>query len=48
VGARVAVQQQDGRAGAAVAYPQLRLADIDALQRKAFEHGPLSTGNIPR
>jgi hypothetical protein len=38
VGARVTVQQQDRRPRAAVAYPQLRLADVDSLQCKAFEH----------
>jgi hypothetical protein len=39
VRARVAVEQQQRRAGAAVAHAQHRLPDVGALEREAFEHG---------
>ena len=44
VRARVAVQQEDRRAGAAVAHAQRRLADVDVLEREALEeHAPRHT-----
>jgi len=38
--ARVTMEQEDWRAGSAVAHPQLRLAHVDPLEREAVEHGP--------
>jgi len=38
--ARVSMEQEDWRAGSAVAHPQLSLADVDPLEREAVEHGP--------
>ena len=38
VRAGMAVQQHERRAGAAVAHAQLRIADVDPLEREAFEH----------
>jgi hypothetical protein len=39
VRARVAVQQQERRPGAAVPHAQLRRADVHPLQREPLEHG---------
>ena len=38
--ARVTMEQEDWRAGSAVAHPQLNLGDVDPLEREAVEHGP--------
>jgi hypothetical protein len=37
VGARMPVQQEERRPGPAVAHAELRLADVDALEREPFE-----------
>ena len=35
---RVAVQQQDGRPGAAMAHTESYVADVDAVERESLEH----------
>jgi hypothetical protein len=40
VGARMAVEEEDGRPAAAMANPQRRFGQFDPLQAESFKHGP--------